>query len=104
MTENIEQTECFDCSAISIRKLYNRLAQIALVMVIVGVTVLVGLSYWKPAYMPNFSIGFVLALYLVTGIMLGITLTMTKILGKNWLRLIKGMEKLHGENIEEQQE
>lgn len=52
------------------------------------------LSYVQPAYLPNFSMACVMGLYLLIGILMGISMTMQRVVGKDWLKLIKAVQQL----------
>lgn len=74
-------------------KVYKRMLKLGLVAVIAAFFILVGLSYLMPPYLPNFSIGFVVCMYFIVGLLMGMSWVSSLVYGKDWLKLARILEK-----------
>lgn len=91
--------EPFDKAVIKIRKLAIDLTKLALGVIVTGTILLLLLANIYPPYIPHTSIAVSIALYLITGLLLGIETTMSYIVGKDWHKIAKLLDK-NGEHDE----
>jgi hypothetical protein len=85
-----EQTNVY--SIVKLRRLYINLLKVALGATALGFMLLLLLAWVYPPYIPHTSIVVTLAMYLLVGLLCGISIAMQYVVGKDWLKYAREIE------------